>query len=38
MDYEIKKQLETKDNLIKLKDEQVKTLENSLKQIGRAHV
>ncbi len=30
MDYEIKKQLETKDNLIKLKDEQVKTLENSL--------
>lgn len=26
----IKKQLETKDNLIKLKDEQVKTLENSL--------
>jgi len=35
MDYEIKntnlkKQLEAKDNLIKLKDEQVKTLENSL--------
>ena len=30
MDYELKKQLETKDNLIKLKDEQVKTLENSL--------
>ncbi|MFX1377697.1 MAG: hypothetical protein ACFFA4_01260 [Promethearchaeota archaeon] len=30
MDYEIKKQLETKDNLIKLKDEQIKTLENSL--------
>ncbi|MFW9829071.1 MAG: hypothetical protein ACFFEY_15955 [Candidatus Thorarchaeota archaeon] len=30
MDYEFKKQLETKDNLIKLKDEQVKTLENSL--------
>jgi hypothetical protein len=30
MDYEIKKQLETKDNLIKLKDEQLKTLENSL--------
>lgn len=29
--YEFKKQLETKDNLIKLKDEQVKTLENSLK-------
>ncbi len=35
MDYieeirSLKKQLETKDNLIKLKDEQVKTLENSL--------
>ena len=30
MDYELKKQLETKDNLIKLKDEQVKMLENSL--------
>ncbi|MFW9999317.1 MAG: hypothetical protein ACFE9Q_13835 [Candidatus Hodarchaeota archaeon] len=30
MDYEIKKKLESKDNLIKLKDEQVKTLENSL--------
>ena len=30
MDYEIKKQLESKDNLIKLKDEQVRTLENSL--------
>ena len=30
MDYEFKKHLEIKDNLIKLKDEQVKTLENSL--------
>jgi len=30
MEYEIKKQLESKDNLIKLKDEQIKTLENSL--------
>ncbi len=29
-EFSIKKQLETKDNLIKLKDEQVKTLENSL--------
>ncbi|MFX1574108.1 MAG: hypothetical protein ACFFB0_15295 [Promethearchaeota archaeon] len=31
MEYEFKKQLETKDNLLKLKDEQVKTLENSLR-------
>ena len=30
-DYEFKKHLETKDNLLKLKDEQVKTLENSLR-------
>ncbi|MHA1884589.1 MAG: hypothetical protein ACXAAI_05665 [Promethearchaeota archaeon] len=31
MEWELKKQLETKDNLLKLKDEQVRTLENSLK-------
>ncbi|MHA1915067.1 MAG: hypothetical protein ACW986_05645 [Promethearchaeota archaeon] len=31
MEWELKKQLETKDNLLHLKDEQVKTLENSLK-------
>jgi hypothetical protein len=30
-DYELKKLLETKENLIRLKDEQVDTLENSLK-------
>lgn len=30
-DYEMKKLLETKENLIRLKDEQVETLENSLK-------
>ena len=30
MEYELKKQLEIKDNLLRLKDEQVKTLENSL--------
>lgn len=30
MEWEFKKQLETKDNLIKLKDEQIKTLENAL--------
>ncbi|MFX0106315.1 MAG: hypothetical protein ACFE75_12620 [Candidatus Hodarchaeota archaeon] len=30
MEWEFKKQLETKDNLIKLKDEQIKTLESSL--------
>ncbi|MFX0035430.1 MAG: hypothetical protein ACFE9I_07305 [Candidatus Hermodarchaeota archaeon] len=29
-EYSIRKQLEAKDNLIKLKDEQIKTLENSL--------
>ena len=31
MEYDFKKQLENKDSLIKIKDEQVKTLENSLK-------
>ena len=30
MDWEFKKQLETKDNLIKLKDDTIKTLENAL--------
>jgi hypothetical protein len=30
MEWEFKKQLETKDNLIKLKDDQIKTLENAL--------
>jgi len=30
-DYEFRKHLQTKDNLLKLKDEQVKTLENSLR-------
>lgn len=30
MEYELKKQLEIKDNLLRLKDEQVKTLESSL--------
>ncbi|MHA2036743.1 MAG: hypothetical protein ACW98X_09940 [Promethearchaeota archaeon] len=30
MEHELKKQLEIKDNLLRLKDEQVKTLENSL--------